>query len=86
MYPNSIYFGHKVLPMEVHWAQTICYLGTWTVRDMKIAKLYVRAPSLASFKRQRHSSSLGTPKVYKASFKGIYKGSSKGSTMRGLWV
>ena len=32
MYPNSIYMGLKVLPIWVHWAQSIYYLGTWTLR------------------------------------------------------
>ena len=33
MYPHSIYMGLKVLPIWVHWAQSIYYLGTWTLRD-----------------------------------------------------
>ena len=32
MYPNSIYMGLKVLPIWVHWAPRIYYLGTWTLR------------------------------------------------------
>ena len=32
MYPNSIYFGLKVLPIQVHWGHSIYYLGTWTLR------------------------------------------------------
>ena len=33
MYPNSIYLGLKVLPKQVHWALSIYYLGTWTLRE-----------------------------------------------------
>ena len=33
MYLNSIYIGLKVLPIWIHWAQSIYYLGTWTLRD-----------------------------------------------------
>ena len=25
--------GLKVLPIQVHWAQSICYMGTRTLRD-----------------------------------------------------
>ena len=32
MYPNSIYFGLKVVPIEVLWGQSILYLSTWTLR------------------------------------------------------
>ena len=32
MYPNSIYFGLKVLPIQVHWGHSIYSLGTWTLR------------------------------------------------------
>ena len=32
MYPNSIYFGLKVVPIQVLWGQSIYYLGTWTLR------------------------------------------------------
>ena len=32
MYPNSIYFGLKVVPISVLWGQSIYYLGTWTLR------------------------------------------------------
>ena len=31
MYPKSIYFGLKVLPVEVRCSQSIYYLGTWTL-------------------------------------------------------
>ena len=34
-YPNSIYFGLKVVPIWVHWGQCIYYLGTWTLRVFK---------------------------------------------------
>ena len=33
MYSYSIYIGLQVVPMWVHWAQSICYMGTWTLRD-----------------------------------------------------
>ena len=33
MYPNSLYFGPKVVPIKVLWGQKICYLGTWTFRE-----------------------------------------------------
>ena len=32
MYPNSMYFGLKVLPKKVRWAQSIYYLSTWILR------------------------------------------------------
>ena len=32
MYPNSIYFALEVLPIWALWAQSIYYLGTWTLR------------------------------------------------------
>ena len=31
MYPISIDFGLKVVPKKVLWAQSIYYLGTWTL-------------------------------------------------------
>ena len=31
MYPNSINFGLKLIPIKVLWAQSIHYLGTWTL-------------------------------------------------------
>ena len=34
MCPNSIYMGLKVLPIGVHWAQSIYYLGTWTLNPL----------------------------------------------------
>ena len=32
MYPNSIYFGLKVVPIREIWSQSIYFLGTWTLR------------------------------------------------------
>ena len=32
MYPNSSYFGLKVVPTKALWSQSIYYLGTWTLR------------------------------------------------------
>ena len=32
MYPNSIYCGHKVIPILVLWGLRIYCLGTWTLR------------------------------------------------------
>ena len=32
MYPNSIHFGLKVVPIWVLRGQSIYYLGTWTLR------------------------------------------------------
>ena len=32
MYPNSIYFGLKAVPIAVLWGQSIYYLGAWTLR------------------------------------------------------
>ena len=32
MYPNSIYFGLKVVPIEVLWGQCIYDMSTWTPR------------------------------------------------------
>ena len=31
MYPNSVYVGLKVVPMEVLLGQGIYHLGTWTL-------------------------------------------------------
>ena len=31
-YPNSLYFGLKVVPTQVVWGHSIYYLGTWTLR------------------------------------------------------
>ena len=27
------YFGLNVVPIQVRWGQSICYLGTWTLRE-----------------------------------------------------
>ena len=33
MYPNSRYFGLKVVPIWVLWGQRLYYLGTWSLRE-----------------------------------------------------
>ena len=45
MYPNSIYFGLKLVSIWVLWGQSIYYVGTWTLRDLKISSL---CPSLTA--------------------------------------
>ena len=43
MYPNSIYFDLKVVPIKVLWGQSIYYVGTWTIRDRLVSTGSVRA-------------------------------------------
>ena len=39
MYPDSIYVALKVIPIWVLWAQSIYYLGTWTLRVNHLSAL-----------------------------------------------
>ena len=36
MYPNSIDFGLKVVPISVLWGLSIYYLGTWTFKPSTV--------------------------------------------------
>ena len=46
MYPNSIYFGLKVVRIWVPWGQSIYYSGTWTLRRTPCEALLVGGPQL----------------------------------------
>ena len=49
MYLNSIYIGLKVLPMWIHWAQSIYYLGTWTLRDVQDCSISITSSGAYEF-------------------------------------
>ena len=44
MYPSRIYFGLKVLPIEVHWAQSVWTLRVVLLGNPKKPLLIAKAP------------------------------------------
>ena len=57
MYPNSIYFGLKVVPIKVLEGQSIYYLGTWTLR---VIRILVEPPALKADVTSTQPTSMAT--------------------------